>query len=141
MIFKTQGRDCATLRFFSAHYAALRACYRTASLRDFPALKAGRVIAGILIFCVGLRGFTPMREARFETRKVPKPVRVTEFPLERLLVTASRTASRASVAAFFVMPALCAAMLIRSPFVMAMALMDKSRLIIGGSGLRARKKI
>ena len=82
-----------------------------------------------------------MREARFETRKVPKPVRVTECPLERLLVTASRTASRASVAAFFVMPALCAAMLIRSPFVMAMALMDKSRLIIGGSGLRARKKI
>lgn len=60
-----------------------------------------------------------MRDARFETRKVPKPVRVTLCPLERDFVTAVRTASRASPADFLVIPAASAAMLIKSPFVMA----------------------
>lgn len=94
--------------------------YRTLSLSDFPALKAGRVIAGILIFSDGFRGFTPVRAARFETRKVPKPVMVTFLPFERFVVIASRIASRASPASFFVIPAASAAIPIKSLLVMAM---------------------
>ena len=96
----------------------LKIYLRTASLRDFPDLKAGSFIAGILIFWLGLRGFTPVRAARLETRNVPKPVTVTFSPFLRDLVMLSKTASKTSEAAFFVTPVIFAAWSTRSCFVM-----------------------
>ena len=100
--------------------ALLKVCdaYLTASFKDFPALKAGSFIAGILIFWLGFLGFTPVLAALLETRKVPNPVIVTFSPFLRLFVIMPRTASRTSPAAFFVTPAVCAAPETRSCFVM-----------------------
>jgi hypothetical protein len=103
---------CYSLR--SSHY------YLTASLRDLPALKAGSFIAGILIFWPGLRGFTPVLAALFDTRKVPKPVMVTDSPFFRDLVMLSRRASNTEAASFFVTPAEAAAAFTRSCFVMVL---------------------
>lgn len=71
-------------------------------------------MAGILIRSLGLRGFTPVRAARLETRKVPKPVMVTVLPFLRVVEMAPMKASNTSVAAFLVTPAFSAARLIKS---------------------------
>lgn len=78
---------------------------RTASFKVLPALNDGTFIAGMEIFCVGLRGLTPMRAARFETRNVPKPVTVTEFPFFNSRVIMLVRASSERAAARFVIPA------------------------------------
>jgi hypothetical protein len=61
--------------------------HRTASFSVFPALKEGTFIAGMEIFCDGLRGLTPIRAARWLKRKVPNPVIVTGVPFLRFLIT------------------------------------------------------
>lgn len=88
--------------------------YRTASLSVLPALKDGTFIAGMEIFCVGLRGLTPMRAARWLSLNVPKPVMVTGVPFLRFLMTMLIRAWRASAAARFVMPEASAIAAIRS---------------------------
>ena len=54
--------------------------YLTASFKVFPAVNFGTVIAGMVILAF-VCGLIPSRAARFETLNVPKPVRVTLFPL------------------------------------------------------------
>lgn len=79
--------------------------YLIASFKVLPALKAGTFIEGIEMRCDGLRGFTPIREARCETRNVPNPVMVTELPFFNSFVTRVVSASSAAPAERFVMPA------------------------------------
>src|SRR3989338_7618543 len=88
--------------------------YRTASLRVLPALKDGTFIAGIEILSVGLRGFTPLRAARLETRKVPNPVIVTVFPRLSSLVMVPVRDSSARAAERLVIPDASANVVMRS---------------------------
>src|SRR5215212_8881339 len=70
----------------------------TASLNPWPAAKAGRVLALILIslpFC----GLRPARALRLRGRNVPKPTTVTRLPFATFSTIASNTAFTASPAA------------------------------------------
>src|SRR5690606_34871388 len=64
----------------------------TASLSDLPALKAGTLVAGMLIEAP-VAGFTPLRAARSRTSKVPNPTRVTFCPLASASSMDDNTAS------------------------------------------------
>src|ERR1700690_725620 len=67
--------------FFFADFDVLAACFLppTAALRTAPALNTGRLLAGIVIFCL-VRISRPGRAARARTSKLPKPVRVSLSP-------------------------------------------------------------
>ena len=51
------------------------------------------VRAGIFTFWPGLRGFTPVRAARLEVEKVPKPRNATRSPLAMASVRRPRNSS------------------------------------------------
>lgn len=77
---------------------------------SLPALKRATFLALILITSP-VCGLRPLRAARLETEKVPKPTSVTLSPFFKVLVTASTKASMAVFACVFVMPdssAICA---------------------------------
>src|ERR1700742_2859129 len=63
-----------------------------------PAEKRGTLPPGIVIRSP-VRGLTPWRGPRSATWNLPKPVKLTSSPAARAPVIASRTASRASLAA------------------------------------------
>lgn len=52
----------------------------TAFLKSEPALKVATFIAGILIFCFGFLGFTPVLASLLEDLKVPNPWILTSPP-------------------------------------------------------------
>src|SRR5204862_6735586 len=82
----------------------------TASLKPWPAAKAGTVLALILI-SLPLAGLRPARALRLRGRKVPKPTTVTRLPFATLVTIASNTALTASPAAVLLrLPARAAAM-------------------------------
>jgi hypothetical protein len=64
--------------FFGIYYDVYY--FLSSSLRALPALNLGTFTAGILIFCVGFCGLTPVRAARNLTLKAPKPVKTTSSP-------------------------------------------------------------
>lgn len=70
----------------------------TAALKPAPAVKRGTVVAAILI-SLPVAGLRPVRAARLDDLKVPKPTRVTLSPLETAFVIAAIAASRALPAA------------------------------------------
>src|SRR6266536_2486304 len=70
----------------------------TAAFSWLPAENFGTVAAGIVTFCVGLRGFTPWRSARRWVTNFPKPVKATSPPPCSVSVIASRKASTAFAA-------------------------------------------
>src|SRR5512146_3139000 len=81
----------------------------TASLKPWPAAKAGMVLEGILI-SLPFAGLRPARALRLRGRKVPKPTTVTLLPFAPLDTMASNTAFTASPAAVLLrLPALAAA--------------------------------
>src|SRR5512143_1300787 len=89
----------------------------TAVLKPAPAVKRGTVDAEILI-SAPVCGLRPVRAARLDDLKVPKPTRVTESPFATALTTASRIASRALPAAALLMSASDAATSINSDLFM-----------------------
>src|SRR5574340_1084653 len=89
----------------------------TAALKPAPAVKRGTVDAAILI-SAPVCGLRPVRAARLEDLKVPKPTRVTVSPFETALTTASRMASSALPAAALLMSASVAATSINSDLFM-----------------------
>src|SRR5690606_16177236 len=78
-------------------------------------LKAGYLLAGILIFSV-VPGRTPVRDLRWRTSNVPKPVSWTFDPESRDLLIWSSMASMMSLTSFFLRPLDSATLLTRSAF-------------------------
>lgn len=115
--------------------------YLTASLSVFPALNEGTFIAGIEIRWVGLRGFTPVRAARWETRNVPKPVIVMELPFLSSFVTSVVSASREAAAARLVIPAASAMALMMSCLDMGLRGKKYVKLSVRGKSACASQKI
>src|SRR6185295_15772653 len=88
----------------------------TASLKPWPAAKAGTVLALILI-SLPLAGLRPARALRLRGRKVPNPTTVTRLPFATLATIASNTAFTASPAAVLLRLPAFAATWTRSDFV------------------------
>src|SRR3954452_1360818 len=91
--------------------------YLTAALSWLPAENFGTVLAGMVTFCPGFRGFTPVRALRFCTVNLPKPVKTTSSPLDSASLIDSSVASTAAVASFLLSPLLLATLSMNSLFV------------------------
>src|SRR5512139_1608046 len=89
----------------------------TAVLKPAPAVKRGTVEAATLI-TAPVCGLRPVRAARLDDLKVPKPTRVTVSPLATALTTAARIASSAFPADALLMSASAAAASINSDLFM-----------------------
>src|SRR5690606_32285437 len=85
----------------------------TASLRALPAVNLGSFFAAILIVAP-VCGFLPLRAARSEIPKVPKPIKVTFSPLDKDEDTAPVKLLTAFSACDCVIPASLAICLIKS---------------------------
>src|ERR1700682_1478328 len=90
-------------------------CVQHYNLADnsLPALNLATFLALILI-TAPVCGLRPLRAARLDTEKVPKPTNVTLPPPLRVLVTASTKESRHEFACVFVMLASSAIFAINS---------------------------
>src|SRR6476659_9089417 len=86
----------------------------TAAFSWLPAENFGTLLAGMVTFWPGLRGFTPVRALRACTLNFPKPVKVTSSPFLRASFTDSSTASSAVPASFLDRPDLVATASIKS---------------------------
>src|SRR3569832_947285 len=95
------------------HFFFAAFLFATAVLKTAPAVKRGTVDAAILI-SAPVCGLRPVRAARLDDLKVPKPTRVTVSPFATALTTASRIASSALPAAALLMSASVAATTINS---------------------------
>jgi hypothetical protein len=89
----------------------------TAALKVAPAVKRGTVVAAILS-SLPVCGLRPIRAARFDDLKLPKPTRVTGSPLETDLTMAAMTADSAFSAAALLISASLAVISISSDLFM-----------------------
>ena len=71
-----------------------------ASFNALPDTKAGTLDAAILI-SAPVCGLRPVRAARLFTLNVPKPINCTASPFFKLPVIASKVASKAALACFY----------------------------------------
>ena len=104
---------------FRAFKNLVRAYLFTFLASSAPALNLATFLALILI-SLPVRGLRPLRLARAETEKVPKPTRVTFPPFARVPVTAPNTASSASPACPLVSLVSFAILSINSPLFMTL---------------------
>ncbi|EGV07190.1 hypothetical protein HMPREF9952_2334 [Haemophilus pittmaniae HK 85] len=74
--------------------------YLIASFNALPETNAGTLDAAILI-SAPVCGLRPVRAARWFTLNVPKPINCTGSPFLRLAVIASKVASKAALACFY----------------------------------------
>ena len=101
----------------SPYFFSLKAgSYLTAALSSLPAENFGMRAAGIFK-ASPVRGLRPILAFRLEIVNVPKLTNVTRFPFFNDVVTAPVKASRATVAATLVIPALFAIFAINSSLV------------------------